>query len=313
MFRAFLITLIIIGGVSIGMAQSEADLKRRFEGQQVTLKIDMPATKDGVNIYPEKSQPMDYSQYAERLKKYGTSIRRGDEIMITKIKVKDKHVEVQLGGGGYGTIGDESDSVYVPTASKSRREKDLEDDLKRENDSDRRKRIRRELDDLRRRREREDERNKAVAAEAQEIKKARIEEKALQAGSRFNIHFSSMDSLVLTPTSLMDALRKYVDFEGSADDAASLRQSGGYVRAGVVHVGPRTTFLKEGMSTREVVNVLGAPSSVDERKEVGRTVSVYEFPRSDGRVLVAEFVSDSLIGSRTEVRFGPTVAVAKGE
>ncbi len=55
--------------------------------------------------------------------------------MITKLKVKDKHIEVQLGGGGYGTVGDETDSsVSVPNLSKSIREKNLEDELKGEND-----------------------------------------------------------------------------------------------------------------------------------------------------------------------------------
>ena len=32
------------------MAQSEGDLKRYFEGRKVTVLIDMPATKDGVNV-----------------------------------------------------------------------------------------------------------------------------------------------------------------------------------------------------------------------------------------------------------------------
>jgi hypothetical protein len=311
MSRAVFILLILICGVSVGFAQSESDLKRHFEGQQVTLKIDMPATKDGVNIYPEKSQSIDYNEYANRLKKHGTSVRRGDVIMITKIKVKDKHIEFQLGGGGYGTIGDETgDSVHVPTASKSRREKNLEDDLKKETDSEQRKRIKRELDELRRRREREDDRNRAIAAEAQEIKKARIEQKALQGGSRFNVHFVRMDSMVMTPTSVMDALRKYVDFEGSADDAASLRQTGGYIRQGVVHVGPRSTYLKEGLSTAEVLNALGEPVAVSERKQDGKVVSIYEFQRSHGRILIAEFVSDALVGSRIETRLASSVAIS---
>lgn len=307
MFRTIFIFLLVVAAAVTGFAQTENELKARFEGQQVTVKIDMPATKDGVNIYPEKSQPMDYSQYADRLKKYGTSVRRGEVIMITKIKVKDKHIEVQLGGGGYGTIGDESGDVYMSSVSKSRREKDLEEELKYENDYERRKRIRRELDDLRRRRERQDERNRAIAAEAQEIKKARVEQKALQAGSRFNVHFTRMDSFALTATSLMDALRRYVDFEGSSDDPSSLRESGGYVRAGVVHLGPRTTFLKEGLSTGEVVGVLGQPSVVDERNE-GR--AVYEFPRGEGRVLIAEFVRGVLVGSHTEFR-AASVAIVR--
>src|SRR5258705_6824449 len=144
------LVLIICAVISVS-AQSESDLKQYFEGRNVTLKLDMPATKDGVNVYPEREQPLNYSEYANRLKRHGISIRRSDIIMITKVKVKDKHIELQLGGGGYGTIGDETDSsANVSGVSKSRREKNLEDTLKDENDPARRKRIKRELDNLRR-------------------------------------------------------------------------------------------------------------------------------------------------------------------
>src|SRR6267378_791604 len=187
MRQILLLAGVVICAVVTVSAQTEADLKRYFEGKHVTLMMDMPATKDGVNIYPEREQPLDYSEYAGRLKKYGISVRRGEQIMVTKIKLKDKHVEFQLGGGGYGTMGDETDSsVYVPTARKSNREKNVADELKREQDPARRRRLKEELDDLRRRREREDERNRAIAADAQEARRARIEQKALQGGSRFN-------------------------------------------------------------------------------------------------------------------------------
>ena len=133
--------MVVICAVTPVFAQTELSLKQYFEGKHVTLIIDMPASKDGVNVYPERAQALDYSEYANRLKKYGTSVRRGEEIMITKIKAKDKHIEFQLGGGGYGTVGDETDSsAYVPSASKTNREKSVEGELKRENDAARRKR-----------------------------------------------------------------------------------------------------------------------------------------------------------------------------
>src|SRR6267143_1838162 len=101
---------VVICAVVTVSAQTEADLKRYFEGKHVTLMMDMPATKDGVNVYPEREQPLNYSEYANRLKQHGASVRRGEQIMVTKVKVKDKHIEFQLGGGGYGTAGDETDS-----------------------------------------------------------------------------------------------------------------------------------------------------------------------------------------------------------
>lgn len=102
-------TLIGAGSVS---AQGKADLKhyedelkRYFEGKRVTLKIDMPATSQGVDIHPERPQRLNYSEYGDHIKGSGTAIRTGESIMITKVKVKDKRIEFQLGGGGYGTFG----------------------------------------------------------------------------------------------------------------------------------------------------------------------------------------------------------------
>jgi hypothetical protein len=97
----------------------------------VTLKIDMPATKNGVNVYPEREKPLNFGDYGAQLKRYGTAIRTGGSVMVTKVKVTGKHVEFQLGGGGYGTLGDETGtSVYVPTIGKSKREERLEDEVK---------------------------------------------------------------------------------------------------------------------------------------------------------------------------------------
>lgn len=207
-------TAVVLTFATFASAQTENDLKNYFEGKRVEVKIDMPATKDGINVYPERQRPLDFSRYSQSLKTYGTSLLEGDRIMITKIKVKDKHIEFQLGGGGYGTLGDETgSSVYVPTANKSRREKDLERDLKDETDERRRRRLREELDYLRRERRREDNQNRAEVAVAEEIAKARIQEKRLQGGSRFNIRFErKITDDDLTPQVIMDALSEYLYF-----------------------------------------------------------------------------------------------------
>ena len=303
----FLVVVVICAVIPIS-AQTELSLKQYFEGKHVTLTIEMPASKDGVNVYPERAQPLDYSEYANRLKKYGTSVRRGEEIMITKVKAKDKHIEFQL-GGGYGTGGDETDSsAYVASASKTNREKSVEEELKRENDVARRKRLKEELDDLRRRREREDQRNRAIAADAQEARRARIERKALQGGSRFNVYFAGLDSRTLSPEVLIDALRKYVDFSDLEKSPSFLRQisyryvAGDSRKPRVIRVGPPTTYVKEGLRTEEVLRLLGKPVATSERVEQGLVVTTYEFLRGGGRVLVADFVSDALVRARIETR-----------
>src|SRR5262249_15033712 len=155
---------------AVGLAQSEADLKRHFEGKKVKVLIDLPATKEGVDVYPERSQPLDFSDYARRIKQYGIALEEGDRAMITKIRIKERHIEFQLGGGGYGTFGDEtSPSVDVGSVGKSKREKQLEDDIKQETNEARRKKMKEELDDLRRDRQREERRLEAERATAVEL------------------------------------------------------------------------------------------------------------------------------------------------
>lgn len=300
-----ILTVVLLAAASAA-AQTEGDLKQHFEGRHVTLKIDLPATKDGVNVYPESERPLDFSEYAAKLKRHGASIRRGDTAMITKIKVKGRHVEFQLDGGGYGTFGDETDAqVYVPSAGKSRREKRLEEELRREDDPARRRRLRDEIDSLRREREREDRLNQAIAEQATEERRARIEEKALRGGGRFNIHFTALDPTALTPSAVREALRKYVDFseaeEEGDEDSGLLRTTRPAAEPRVVSVGPRTTFLKEGLCESEVLGLLGSPS-LTLRAGGGPSSVTHEFARGEGRVLVAEFKDGVLVGSRTESR-----------
>lgn len=222
MTRLLSVFLIFFIGSCFVNAQSEAELKEYFEGKTVILKIDMPATKDGVNLHPYKKQAMDYNEYGNRVKRNGIAIRKRDSVMITKVKVSGNHVEFQLGGGGYGTFGDDtSTSVYVPAKEKSKREKQLEEDIKKETDVDKKKRMKEELEDLKDDRESEDSRNQAEAAAASELKRQHIEEKALQGGSRFNIHFEKgTNPGALTPKAIENALEKYVHFseEPSSSD-----------------------------------------------------------------------------------------------
>jgi hypothetical protein len=73
-------------------------------------------------------------------------------------------------------------------------------------------------------------------------------------------------------------------------------------KPGVVRVGPRSTYLKEGLSKDEVVRLLGKPTSISERSERDVVITVYEFQRSEGHLLVAEFVSGVLLRSWSETR-----------
>jgi hypothetical protein len=268
-------------------AQDEAALKSTLEGKTVAVKLDMPATEDGIDVTPQADPPMNYSQYAGRIKKHGVAIRSGETALVTKVKVKGNLIEFQLGGGGYGTFGDETDpNVSLAPVPKSQREKDLERSVKTETDPVVKRRMQQELDGLRNDREREDRRNRAMMAGATERKREFIAQKRLQGGSRFNIRYpKGVPPDALTPEAIRTALAAYVDFEPGSTAPA-----------------PATgAALRKGMSTSEVDDLLGEPSERNARMEGTLRVDTRTYERGDERV-TADFVEGVLvryaIGSR---------------
>lgn len=269
-------------------AQSEAQLRDYFEGKPVTVKIDMPGTSDGIDVFPDARRPIDMEEYSRRIKASGVAIHSGETVMITKVHVKDNLVEFQLAGGGFGTFGDDtSTSVYVPSVSKSRREKELERAVKDEHDSGRRRRLQHELDEVRAEREREDANNQAAAATAQEAKTARIADERLRGGSRFNIHYEDGVPAGLGPDGVMRTLADYVDF-AAAPDAADAPVAAGPAPAG------GGSGLRKGMTMAEVEDVLGRPEKSAERQEGSLKVVAATYSLDDQRV-TAEFVEGVLV------------------
>ena len=277
-------------------AQTELDLKRNFEGQRVTVRIDMPGTEQGVDVFPGTERPLDYPRYASRLREHGTAIEAGDDAMITKIRVKSSHIEFQLDGGGYGTMSDETSStVHVESAPKTTREKNLEAELKREKDPVRRRELKEELDDLRSAREREDARNRAQVAAAEEQKEQNIRQRRLSGGSRFNVRYrGDVPAAALTPQGLQDALAEYVTFPDLPTSAAAASESippAGGALAGTSAAGSQ--FPRKGMTAAELEELLGPPLQTAERLEGALRVVTRTYRYNDGR-LSAEFVEDVL-------------------
>ena len=252
-----------------------------FEAKQVTVKIDMPATQMGVDVFPQRGEPLDLKSYQRRLKQFGTAVRAGDSILVTRVKVKDKLIEFHLGGGGYGTLGDETGTVTATSASKTSREKDLENRIRNESDANRRRSMEQEVDMLRRDRERQDSRARAIAVEANEIKQQRIASKRLEGGSRFNIKFeNTVPAEAVTPEMVRRALAEYVSFD------AMPRQSRSNGASGV--------SIEKGMTRAQVEGRLGPADKATTKDHDGlkRTVCVYTSGES---MVEAEFVNDVLV------------------
>lgn len=279
-------------------AQSEAALKDFFEGKTVIVKIDMPATQMGIDVFADARRPINFEEYSSRVKANGIALKDGDSVIITKIRVKEKLIEFHLGGGGYGTFGDDtSTSVYVPSEPKSKREKDLEKEIKNEPDAGRKRRLQTELDDLKRAREREDRRNQAAATEAAEEKRQRVAEQRLHGGSRFNIRYQNGVPPGVTPGGIMAALAEYVEFPftdrvtrpGKSDAAVPAAAAAPPAAAAS---SPGT--LRKGMTWQQAQEALGAPEKTSDRMEGKLKVTTAIFTRDDQRI-EAEFVEGVLI------------------
>ena len=284
--RTTLALLTLSLSVQPARAQSEERIRAFFEGQSVRLKIEMPGTSEGVDVYPGLTPPIDFPKHASRLKRYGTAIRRGEEVLITKIRLKRDLIEFQLGGGGYGTFGDDtSPHVSAETATKTEREKNLERDIPKTTDPVQLRKLREELDALKKARQRADARNRAEAAQAQQIKEANIRQRRLEGGSRFNLRYKpEVPPDAVNPEAMMQALAAYVDF--------SLISAAGAEPA--IPGGSGDGELRKGLTVAEVDAMLGRPDAISDRKEGTLTVSTSTY-RSRDRRITAEFVEGVLI------------------
>ncbi len=266
-------------------AQDESALRSSFEGRRVVLRMDMPGSADGVNLRVDGTEVMDYQDYRNDLKRYGIAIRAGDSVVVTLVRVKKDLIEFQLGGGGFGTFGDDtSTSSNVRLIDKSEREKQLERRIRDEKDRDERRALQRELDDLRDRRERENRRLRAQSERIEEAKRERIAEERLHGGSRFNLRYTGRVPEDIRPEQIVTALTEYVDFRG------------GDARGEYLTSAPTGDIsqLRKGMLRDEAERTFGRPIEFSEKREGGVVVTTLVFDIGEQRV-TAVFVEDVLV------------------
>ena len=267
-------------------AQNEAALRRAFEGQSVIVRIDMPGTSSGVNVFPNQDMPIDFPDVAEKLKRYGTALRTGDAVMVTKIKVKDDLIEFQLGGGGYGTFGDDAGNSGggVDEVGETNTEKALRDSIGRSTSVGQKRRMQRDLDELRDRREWENSRARSDAAQAEEIRESNLRGRRIEGGSRFNIRYrNGVPPEALTPEGLRAALSRYVDFGGQSQVAAGVGSA----------AGPSTTTLRKGLTLEEAERILGPAATAGISTE-SLKVTTRTYVKA-GQRTTARFVSGVLV------------------
>lgn len=174
----------------------------------------MPGDDGGINVHPGQEDPVDFRKVGDSIRRYGASLRKGDEVMINKVHIKPKLIEFQLGGGGFGSWGDNWGRPSVPstTVPKSSRQRHLEKERSSASGS-RRAQIDREIDSLERRRRYEQSDRRMGEAAAKDRAEQWEADKRLKSGSRFNLHYpDGVPPEAATPEAIMAALGKYVDF-----------------------------------------------------------------------------------------------------
>lgn len=278
-------------------AQNEAALRAGLEGKSVTIKVDMPATAQGIDVYPEDGMPVDWRRVADRIKENGTAVRTGQSIMITKVVVKgNSHIEVQLGGGGFGTFWDNMGSGSNVTAtqeSESARERAIKDSLRRTLPASDRRRLERELNSARSARERENARARAEAEQANRAREANLRSQRAESGSRFNVRFrQGIPASALTPDGLLVAMAAYLEPVGGPVTAAPA------AAAPAARPQPATAnamlSLRKGLTIAEVDALLGPARTASESKEGGLTTMTRTYV-VDGKRITASFVNDVLV------------------
>ncbi len=282
--------------------QSEQALRNFFEGKTVRVKLDMPATKDGVDIYVRSAPPLDFKVHSQRIRNNGVALRQGDSVAVTGVRVKGKNIEFQLGGGGYGVFGDETaTAVSLPAVPRSRREIELERDIKNEPDSRRRDDMKRELSRLEERRRREDRARRDEEIRLTEQKKQQVYEKAIRAGSRFNIWYPNnyLKEAVPTPQDLMVSLAEYVDFGGAGyqQQAPPQRRLSEYQPPPA----PTGSGLKRGMTLEQAREMYGAPTSNRDNMEGQLQVHSERYMTAND-VIDVDFVEGVVIRYRISAR-----------
>jgi hypothetical protein len=290
-------TFIAIGAATLlaspAFAQSGTDLSRAFEGRTVVLKMDMPATSSGVEVKPLAGSPIDFGQLASLIRSYGVGVHRGESIMVTKVVVKEHHIEFQLGGGGYGTASDAfaaaaNSAPTVPYENKSRRQKDLETQLQYTYDSYDRQAIKREIQDMDRARYRDNATAAAINTEAQAINAQKEAAARARGGSRFNIRYNDgFPQGALTPAGVMRALAPYVSFEMAEGPYSGWAAPPAATPAGA-------TALRKGLTVLQVEQILGPAAHVSDRPEGSMTINVREY-RTERQVVSARFAGGVLI------------------
>lgn len=106
-------------GMASVSKRAEMEFDRVFLGKDVKALLDMPAYKEGVDLYvnvrAEKRfdlRGIDMKELSKYLKEKGVGVEQDQWVTITDVKVDKDRIEVQLGGGGAGKNAEKKGAGY---------------------------------------------------------------------------------------------------------------------------------------------------------------------------------------------------------
>jgi len=266
-------------------ANDEDQLRQHFSGMPVAILIDLPSTRQGLDLYPHRYPEanrawFDSQEYRERLIDAGVGVQQGEVIYVTEINVKGKHIEFHLGAGGTSQRPKKQRSYE----SGNQLTRELERQLNAATVDSEKRRIRARLNDERRRLSREQDILNDIHEEQyqQALSEHTKAEWDLMAGSRINIRFNGrVPTDALTPEGLIEDLKGFVDFNVNpiiTSDESELLSTN--------RTTPLDWFpLRKGLTTDEVHSILGTSESF---------VSCEEQPQGSLKVTVCHFKSNEV-------------------
>jgi hypothetical protein len=177
---------------------------------------------------------------------------------------------------------------------KSQRERDIEQRLKWETDDRKRRRLKGDLDDLRRGRRQDNAWSTRMAAGASREKAEEERHLRARSGSRFNIRYQGqLPPDAATPASIMLALRDYVDFPDSETNSAGERQVDARPESSAPG-GGTVTAVRKGMTLSQVERLLGPARSAKTEQDGSLEVMIRVY-ETEGNRIEASFVGGVLI------------------
>jgi hypothetical protein len=115
-FWAALLSLAVVGSLGTAQAstskEAQTQLSALLLGKDVKALVDLPAYKDGLDVYyvPRTNKRtdergVDLEEMTKWLKEKGVGVERDEWVTITNVKIDSDKVEIHLEGGGEGRRG----------------------------------------------------------------------------------------------------------------------------------------------------------------------------------------------------------------